>query len=68
MQSVIRDELVLVVATKAMFATVPKPGDSIKLGTVLATARTLRVDDVKTTAIRPFYELSLIDPNTATTA
>ena len=67
-QILARDESLTLHATKSEFTTVPKPGDDLLLGTTQATARTLRIDTVKTTHIRPFYEIELIDPNTATTA
>lgn len=66
--SLTRDETITVHATKSTFTAVPVPGDIIHFGTALATARRLRCTDVKTTHVRPFYELSLVDPNTATTA
>jgi hypothetical protein len=67
-QLITRDETLTVHATKATFTAVPVPGDEIKMGTSLATAQTLRIDSVKTTHIRPFYEIEMIDPNVATTA
>ena len=67
-QVLVKDDSITVHATKDEFTSVPVPGDTIKMGTTLATARTLRIDGVKTTHIRPFYELDLIDPNVATTA
>ncbi len=67
-QLLTRDESLVIHATKSEFTSVPVPGDTILLGTAQATARSLRIDNVKTTHIRPFYELELIDPNTATTA
>lgn len=63
-----KDETVTVHATKAEFAAVPVPGDALLLGTTQASARTLRIDSVKTTHIQPWYEIDLIDPNVATTA
>lgn len=67
-QILVKDDTLTVVATKAEFAAVPVPNDEIKFGTVLATARTLRIDSVRTKHGQPFYELELLDPNLATTA
>ncbi len=64
----VKDETLTIHATKAQFTAVPVPGDEIKLGTALATARTLRVDSVRTTNVFPNYEIELLDPNLATTA
>lgn len=64
----VKDDTITVNATKSEFTTAPVPGDSISLGTVLASARTLRIDAVKTKHGQPWYELDLIDPNVATTA
>lgn len=65
---IVKDETITVHATKAEFATVPVPGDTLLMGTTLASARSLRIDAVKTTNIQPWYEIDLIDPNVATTA
>ena len=67
-QSLVRDEMINVIATKDQFTAAPKPGDVAHLGTDFSGARKLRITDVKTTHIRPFYELTLMDPNLATTA
>lgn len=67
-QILVKDDTLTVVATKSEFTAVPVPNDEIKLGTALATARTLRVDTVRTKHGQPFYELELLDPNLATTA
>lgn len=66
-QILVKDDTLTITATKAEFTSVPVPGDEVKLGTVLATARTLRVDSVRTKHGQPFYELELLDPNLATT-
>lgn len=65
---IVRDETITVHATKAEFATAPAPGDTLLMGTTQASARSLRIDAVKTTHIQPWYEIDLIDPNVATTA
>ena len=67
-QILVKDESMTIHATKSQFTTVPKPDDELKLGTTLASAVSLRIDSAKTTHIRPFYEIELIDPNLATTA
>lgn len=64
----VKDETLSIIATKADFTTTPKPGDELKLGTTLATARTLRIDSVRTTHISPSYDIELLDPKLATTA
>lgn len=66
-QILVKDDTLTVVATKADFTAVPVPGDEIKLGTALTTARTLRIDSVRTKHGQPFYELELLDPNLAYT-
>jgi len=55
-------------ATKEDFTSVPVPGQTVQFGTTLATALPYRIDSVKTTELRPFYELELLDTNQATTA
>jgi hypothetical protein len=65
---IVKDETITVHATKEEFTTVPVPGDTLLMGTTQASARSLRIDAVKTTHIQPWYELDLIDPNVATTA
>lgn len=67
-QILVKNDSLTIHATKSEFTAVPVPGDSIQLGTALASARTLRIDSVRTTHIRPFYELELIDAKLATTA
>lgn len=65
---IVKDETITVHATKAEFTSVPVPGDTLLMGTAQATARSLRIDAVKTTHIQAWYEIDLIDPNVATTA
>ena len=64
----VKDETLTIHATKSEFTSVPVTGDEIKLGATLATARSLRVDSVRTTNVFPNYEIELLDPNLATTA
>jgi hypothetical protein len=66
-QILVKDDTLTITATKAEFTTVPVPGAEVKLGTALATARTLRIDSVRTKHGQPWYELELLDPNLATT-
>jgi hypothetical protein len=63
----VKDETLTIHATKAEFTIAPKPGDNIQMGTTLATARTLRIDSVKTTHMWAHYEIDMLDPNLATT-
>lgn len=65
---IVKDETITVHATKAEFTSAPVPGDTLLMGTAQSAARSLRIDAVKTTNIQPWYEIDLIDPNTATTA
>ena len=65
---IVNEAAITVCATKIAFTSVPVVGDEVKYGTALATAQVLRIDTVNTTAIRPFYELDLIDPNKEETA
>jgi hypothetical protein len=68
-QEILMQEAAYIIhATKARFTAIPEPGDTVQVGINLATAVTLKIDDVQTTHIRPFYRLSLIDPRKATTA
>jgi hypothetical protein len=55
-------------ATKALFATAPEAGDTIHVGTDEEDRMEYRITDVQHTHIRPFYRLTLIDPNKAETA
>ena len=58
---------ITIIATKSEFLSTPLAGDEILLGPRESTAQMLRIDDVSSTHIRPFYRLSLVDPNKATT-
>lgn len=66
-QILVKDDTLTITATKSEFTTIPVPGAEIKLGTALTTARTLRIDSVRTKHGQPWYELELLDPNLADT-